>query len=416
MDFINRNISDNWPTIYRLGCLSLGGLIAFSIAFKGTAIYSLSEVGLLIAVATVCYKMRKFVQLPDKVVLFAFAIFAVGLIISAISHGEEKIIIETLDYFTRIMVAFFVMYVGVRWFFKSDVFYKAVTVGALVSAVACLMAYICEPGFMSGRRFAPWGNNPNVTVQLLAMNIPFLLLALYKLKSSKLWCLLNAFSFAVIMTGIWMTGSRGGMTGLIAGALLMVTLYWISFKNQWDFRKKIAVSIIMLCLVSFLSMVITANIYSRANSDKARLDILTIASYMFIENPVNGVGFGNFKSAIPNYVHYVGKDKVLQAWVHSHNDLFQWLSTTGGVGAGGYIVFSFIIWWYLLKNIFARKSQWTLWAMMWVTMSLYCHGLVDENIYQRQIAKMYFSLLGLAMAINDREIQDCDKFSCEEKV
>lgn len=384
--------------IQKVGTLSLGVLIAFLLTIKGTAFFSTAE-GILVACAIVGYwKLKMSVDLPNKLTLLAFALFAGALLLSAVLHGEGQGVVSSLD-FIHLMINFFLFYIGTRLFGSEKIFYKAIAMGAFISAGMCL--YVAPWGqiMLPNYRFITWGQ-PNVVVQLLVMPLPFIAVAVYQLRENKFWAIPGFLSLLIVLLAAFLTKSRGGMAGLLAGVFIVGLLYWPLVRSKWSTRKKILASTVIVFVASLLPLLIAANAVPRSY-DMARVQMLQLAVEMIKDHPWLGVGFDNWFRELPAYVHHVNLKSAPVDWVHAHNDLFQFLATTGVVGASGYIFFSLAIWFLLLRHLARNPREVLVWAMVCVMISFYVHSLVDVCMFQRQVVRMFFGMLGLVLAVAD---------------
>ena len=384
--------------IQKVGTLSLGVLIAFLLTIKGTAFFSTAE-GILVACAIVGYwKLKMSVDLPNKLTLLAFALFAGALLLSAVLHGEGQGVVSSLD-FIHLMINFFLFYIGTRLFGSEKIFYKAIAMGAFISAGMCL--YVAPWGqiMLPNYRFITWGQ-PNVVAQLLVMPLPFIAVAVYQLRENKFWAIPGFLSLLIVLLAAFLTKSRGGMAGLLAGVFIVGLLYWPLVRSKWSTRKKILASTVIVFVASLLPLLIAANAVPRSY-DMARVQVLQLAVEMIKDHPWLGVGFDNWFRELPAYVHHVNLKSAPVDWVHAHNDLFQFLATTGVVGASGYIFFSLAIWFLLLRHLARNPREIMVWAMVCVMISFYVHSLVDVCMFQRQVVRMFFGMLGLVLAVAD---------------
>ena len=384
--------------IQKVGTLSLGVLIAFLLTIKGTAFFSTAE-GILVACAIVgCWKLKMSVDLPNKLTLLAFALFAGALLLSAVLHGEGQGVVSSLD-FIHLMINFFLFYIGTRLFGSEKIFYKAIAMGAFISAGMCL--YVAPWGqiMLPNYRFITWGQ-PNVVAQLLVMPLPFIAVAVYQLRENKFWVIPGFLSVLIVLLAAFLTKSRGGMAGLLAGVFIVGLLYWPLVRSKWSTRKKILASTVIVFVASLLPLLIAANAVPRSY-DMARVQMLQLAVEMIKDYPWLGVGFDNWFRELPAYVHHVNLKSAPVDWVHAHNDLFQFLATTGVVGASGYIFFSLAIWFLLLRHLARNPREIMVWAMVCVMISFYVHSLVDVCMFQRQVVRMFFGMLGLVLAVAD---------------
>ncbi len=384
--------------IQKVGTLSLGVLIAFLLTIKGTAFFSTAE-GILVACAIVgCWKLKMSVDLPNKLTLLAFALFAGALLLSAVLHGEWQGVVSSFD-FIHLMINFFLFYIGTRLFGSEKIFYKAIAMGAFISAGMCLYVVPWGQIMLPNYRFITWGQ-PNVVAQLLVMPLPFIAVAVYQLRENKFWAIPGFLSLLIVLLAALLTKSRGGMAGLLAGVFIVGLLYWPLVRSKWSTRKKILASAIIVFVASLLPLLIAANAVPRSY-DMARVQMLQLAVEMIKDHPWLGVGFDNWFRELPAYVHHVNLKSAPVDWVHAHNDLFQFLATTGVVGASGYIFFSLAIWFLLLRHLARNPREVLVWVMVCVMISFYVHSLVDVCMFQRQVVRMFFGMLGLVLAVAD---------------
>ena len=397
---MKEDIIRRWPLLYRAGALSMGGYVAFLLAFKGTALYNFSLAILIVCILILCYRNKDALCLPNKFFMMPYSVFAGGLFLSSLVQGELDNIKEVLHYL-YLTLPLFIMYIGGRCFGREDIIYRAFAFGGFVTSVVCVVAYFHPEAWMEGR-FSP-ESHPNVTVQLLALPIPFLVMACYRLKQSRLWCALNILSLTIILAAVWLTRSRGGIAGLLAGGLTLLVLYYPVLKYRWSYKKTVAVSSLLAVVVSALIVFISANVFDRAHSNQGRLYLMYAAVNMFKDHPVCGIGYDNWNREYLNYIHPQSQELHL---THAHNDLLNMLATTGVLGAGGYVIFSVFMWLYLMKRIVRQPKELMLWAMLWMYMSVYIHGMVDISIQYNQSAKMLFGMLGLVLALADKRLEE----------
>lgn len=407
MKVFAQEIASKCPALFKLGSLALAGMIIFILAIKGRAFFSISEVLLVIALMISCYKLKRVHIFPRKNVLFAFAFFACGLLLPSIYNGEWKNISVALDYVHN-MLTFFIMYAGACCFAKENIIYKAITIGALVTAGIFLVAF-SDP-HVGWSRLAIW-DNPNIVADRLAIPIPFILVAFYELKGSMMWRGINALSLLIIVAALGLTRSRGGIIGLICGLMAIGVMYWPICRIQWTYIKKMIMSTVIVALASSMLLAIVMHTFPRTSSDVARENIMYVAYHMFEENPIMGVGLANYVEGNNRQVEIMrksvsdGKDASDIAKVanysHAHNVLLQLLATTGITGISGYVVFMLIIWYHLMRSVIRYSHNGVAWAMMAVIVFVNIHGLVDFSVWSSIPSWMFMGVLGLALAFAD---------------
>ncbi len=187
--------------------------------------------------------------------------------------------------------------------------------------------------------------DPNDTSLALAMGLPYFVYLAQSKNMSRRHRWLLRMAAIILVIAIVSTRSRGGFVGL-AGVVL--AFWWLS-------RQRIKLAIIAMVAVFVLGGVMLSilpddyqneivSIGDAENSTRAeRIRTWEIAWVMYKDNPVLGVGAGNFKFNVNTYQRQVswwtGHERSLQGRV-THSVYFQIISELGTVGA---IAFGFIM-------------------------------------------------------------------------
>ncbi len=195
------------------------------------------------------------------------------------------------------------------------------------------------PGGMAGT--SPYSDE-NAFAMLFVTGLPFLFYyGLYQLKGLKrflLWLIIPLGWHA-----IFLTGSRGGLVGIVATLFL-----GMMFSNH----KKIAVLLIPAFLIAFQwqsgdllkdrSQTIVD--YEGEDSAETRIEAWAAALNMLQSNPIAGVGIGSFIIAMPNF-----SDKQPRA---THSTPFQFAAEAGypALLAYCYIIWAFFRWSFKIRK------------------------------------------------------------------
>ena len=160
----------------------------------------------------------------------------------------------------------------------------------------------------------------------LNLVLPFSLACMVLAKGRSLRLLaLTAHSLAC--AALYFTGSRGGL--IAYGGMVLVTI--------WFFRPKSA-AVSRILLASFLSLAIVFSLQPETAgggrlgevddfTSMSRLALWGTAGTMFLQRPVLGVGYGNYRSLYNDYLPGVTPNQL-----DSHNLYLQFLAETGIIG------------------------------------------------------------------------------------
>ena len=68
------------------------------------------------------------------------------------------------------------------------------------------------------------------------------------------------------------------------------------------------------------------------------------------------------------------------------------------VGGIGYLIFSLGSMVFLIKKIDERPDNYYVYAMLWVCVAIFSHGMVDNTLYNKDITRMFYGMWGITMA------------------
>jgi len=188
--------------------------------------------------------------------------------------------------------------------------------------------------------------------------------------------------------GLLMTGSRGGVAGLMLALVLLIILM---HKQAYDWAKVHRVTLIigtlfiaiMICLglTKQFQRVTNYNIHDRYSYAKIAFDL-------FKANPIIGNGIGGFK--VEGIT--LQTDVIIQT-TNAHASLLQLLAETGLIGVG-LLMAAFVV---VYREI---RSSFTKWTKLYGFMLLvYClQASVDIHLSYTSMIYLFFVLFGVTVA------------------
>lgn len=146
-------------------------------------------------------------------------------------------------------------------------------------------------------------------------------------------------SFFVLLTGILGTQSRGAFLALLA--CVFYYFIWVGKRRVVGIISIIVVAVAIVPFLpdQYLGRMETIQSYEEDNSAMTRIRAWTAATEMAIDNPILGVGGGNFSSVFGRF--YLPEDSPTGKWYAAHSLYFLVL---GEFGFPGLFIFIFIIW------------------------------------------------------------------------
>jgi len=229
---------------------------------------------------------------------------------------------------------------------------------------------------------------------LLAIFLPVYAILIMHVKEKRL----RIFLTAAAVTGfiaLLFNGTRGVWLTVL---ILIPAAVLIYAKNK---LKSFGVLLAMLMIVGGI-FATTPNLYDRLatitnmqmQSNSERLLMWQSALNMFEDNPIFGVGYGQYKFAYQNeYISPEAKERLQE---HAHNNIIQMLAECGIVGAAtflflwGYFSYFSLKIWFKEKNFAWLLFFCVLWGMM-------LHGLTEFNFETSITSKIFWYSLGLCI-------------------
>jgi len=194
-----------------------------------------------------------------------------------------------------------------------------------------------------------------------------------------------ALSLAIILAAFYLTYS---FTAWAVLAVILASIFWFDGKNEKN--KKIFLSCFLLAGVVFLLQIKTDKLNSLLNftarsSLSSRLMIWESAGKIIKDNPVWGVGPGNFQEKYLEYQKYFSP-YLEWAVPHPHNLYLSFYLYSGILGLAAFL--SLLVLW-LKKVIWQKKEAITL-IVLGIIIYFLLHGMVDTTYFKNDLAAIFW--------------------------
>ncbi len=292
-------------------------------------------------------------------IIFLSAVFGADFRNSFWSNFERM---EGLITYLHLLVLFFILAGTFKtrkeWFILFGISIAA----SFFLALYGLFEYFGLTGFGGGTRIMSTLGNPLYVAAYLTFNI-FLVLFLWLNSRSVILKWLFGFLFFFELAIFFLTGSRGGFLGILAGSSILFVLWFFIAQGK---KKKLVIGglIILLVLIPILlnifkevsfiknNSVISrfSNISLEGQTVQSRFTIWKMAFESFKQRPVLGWGVGNF--IIPYAKNYDPHMFGNEPWFdRTHSMPFEWLSSTGIIGFLAYLFVIAAIFWAIIRGL-----------------------------------------------------------------
>lgn len=250
-------------------------------------------------------------------------------------------------------VLFLIIFTAVRTPTQAIGFAAAFVAGASLDAIYGILFAPANPAYAS--RLSSSITNPNELASILvaALVLSFGLAVALKDQPLARWGALGAG--ALCTAGIFLTGSRGGLVSLaVALAAFLVV------GARWRGRFLVVVAAVVLAGIGYFSYVAspeTRSHVSTVGSGTGRLDLWTVGWRMVEDEPLKGVGAGNFAVSSVHYLLEPGaierSDYIIGTPKVAHNTYLQLWAELGLVGL---VVFLLVVGFCLYAALEAARS------------------------------------------------------------
>ena len=242
-------------------------------------------------------------------------------------------------------------------YFKIEV-YKSISIGAMVCCIFAIFQLTEKLDFTKENQYyiTSFFEHKNVFTSYLFLSFPFTILLYYN--STKGWRYFSIFTFIVSFSFVLILQTRSIYLAII---FCLITFYVLYFRqiNQFIKRKYVLFSLAFVILIISATSLnvwnkITISSFTKSESAIERVKVWNKTVQLIAENPIFGVGPGNWKY---QYLKYgVGDIESvafsLVTFQKPHND-FLWILAENGLV--GFLLFASILIYILILVVKARK-------------------------------------------------------------
>lgn len=332
----------------------------------------------------------------------AIGIFLIAIFLSAIFSGDILYGLKRwVDMWIWRMMPLVMTLCAVRH--RSDAI-ELLQVSIVGFAVSCCCAIY--QGLNGDLRAAGFFGNPMTFAGWLCIFVPLLFLEAIENKIFNNKKYLSIFIFIVSFLALYYNGTRGAW--LAVAIILGMLMIYYAVRNKKALVVSVSVILMLSIAVStndyFVKRVSSININHSSNQE--RFLMWSSAWDMFKDNPLLGVGLGQYKDQYQNiYVSPLAKEPKLE---HAHNNIMQMLAENGIIGTlgflimVGYIILNNLVNWFKSKEIFSLM-------IVASTTALLLQGLTEYNFGNSAIVKVYWFILGCLLVITCKKSDVSDR-------
>ncbi|MCX6307181.1 MAG: O-antigen ligase family protein [Bacteroidetes bacterium] len=227
--------------------------------------------------------------------------------------------------------------------------------------------------------------NKNEYASYLMLLVPFTIYAAVSGKGN--WRLSGVAATILLFVMLALVATRAAWVGLFIAGFAATVIAIVNYKKLEISARQVKTIVI---ITSSVVIVLAAGILEggkythskymeklgsivrpEADNNHFRLGMWKITARMAMDNPVAGVGAGNWQIAIPEYYSRIGlRDKDVN-WISPHNDYLWILSEKGFIGLALYLGMLLAAAWLLLRIFRGQADKSAKWQAVFL-----CAGLI----------------------------------------
>lgn len=339
-------------------------------------------------------KKLNFKILPKSLIIIMLS-FIGALVFSSLAINDMESLGKAFKYLYW-MLPFFVVFYNMQLCKNDRVVVYSFAISLFVSAAAVIYQYYFEGEARPGGLYF----HPNYFAGMMDVLLPFTVMFILKNIYENNDKVIGRVSFISIIFGasaLFLSGSRGGMIGVIIGLLLCLICYLLR-KFKLSYFILLFASMVVLSAGTMFVVYDSMPDLLQRRYDNERLLLIESSYNMWNDNKLFGIGLDNWEKEYDNkYRLPEAKEDLRQP----HNILAYFFSTTGLVGGIGYCFFIISIFIFLIKNLHKTKNRETIFvvlAMLWGLFAVNLHGMVDVGLNSKSIMRLFNGCLGLTLS------------------
>ena len=311
----------------------------------------------------------------------AFAIYFLIVIVSAFwAINPVESYFDISKTFLSIVTLIFATALFVRYENFRMLISKGFIISTIIAGVNGLFQYLqISPVQTAGEMFSSlyeiggiMGHKNQFAISLFLL-MPFSIFGVYTFR--KIWLLMSIFSMVIIMVNIVLLQTRSVWVATMIFILAAALLAFFTSRKDSETKKTIwyrhpivvagASFLVIAVMVFFLQSKETRNVFGykissllnvESHDNQGRLNVWEATFDMIGEEPVVGVGAGNWKVRIPVYIANT-HGQSYKNWNQPHNDFLWVLSEKGIPGLLAYLAIFGFVFYYGFRVYLKNRSK-----------------------------------------------------------
>jgi O-antigen ligase len=276
--------------------------------------------------------------------------------------------------------------------YKIELLYKSVVICALIlfaSGIYQLIQFGGMPyGYMTG-----YYSNHVVYALHMAWGVPLSFYLYRKYKN-----IFYLIACVLLMAGLLLAFSRGVLLAFVMSIITYISIKYIyKSPHKKTFYLLYFLVGIMIAAAVYGHLIKKGHYGSDINEVTSGRSVLYRAAWKsFLDHPVTGVGWENYKSRWMYYVNIPRPEygsAITDKRLNTHSSYLKILSELGIIGIALYLIFNF----YLLKDTWSILLSKPGFPLLIILLIYFFHGIVDNNSYGNE--RMFYFAAGILFSL-----------------
>lgn len=379
------------------------------LAFAFTSFLSIAAGNIFLGIATAlflffAYRNKIKIEEGFKGYYIAYSVFLVTMLLSAFLSGD---VFKGFKVWADLWIWRWMPFVIVTMMISEFASAKKILLSSVFGVSMGFITLIYQ-GLAGAHRAAGFFGHPMTFAGYFCVFLPVLLVCFFEKNILGKFRYVSGILFLLGCIALFYNGTRGAWLAL-APVILFIGIYYMLQNKRYmvlGLVFLIASGCVLMNNDRFIKRISSVTNVTTDTSNTERLLMWESAFNMVKDNPVLGVGLGQYKD---NYQKKYILPEAKQPYLsHAHSNYMQMLAENGILGFLGFIGF---VGYILIKNIvdfFDRRCPFSL-IIACSTTALMLQGVTEYNFGNSAVVKIFWLILGCILVMKNNRCSKCDR-------
>lgn len=341
--------------------------------------------------------------MPHKVFTIGYCLLYGSLIVSAAVNADKGGLNLVRQYIYWSLPMWMIAYMAGKYKIEKG-FLSGILSGAIISGIYGVAQWIKHPG----ERIYSFYTYPTHYGLVIAIVLPVALYLVFKHKESMAMRLTALATAGFLLVLLFLTDTRAALIAICIGLVGALGIVLVQHWPRIGHKIKIG-SLIFILALAFSCIAGFGYMQSHRTSYAGQIGgeriLMLSASYkMWEDHKISGIGLDSWEKYYYSE-KYHPKEGTETNLDMPHNMFVYFLTCAGIIGAVGFIFYTVLTFWGLLRVPFGTNLAMEICALT-VFIAFFIDGMADSTLINKIPVKIYFALMGFFMMYNHGKEKD----------